>query len=144
MATSLPSEAERKAPHEARNKRKSLSQPEPSKRLDRSASQTRFPPEAPTDTIKMCQIFLEEEAWHSCRAKGCRINFSTFNDLLEHESSVHPSFKSKRYVCALKNYCKSLWDSPKEWINHVAVVHPSFVADRDVEIFDRYFLKVSK
>ncbi|KAJ8040806.1 Zinc finger CCHC domain-containing protein 3 [Holothuria leucospilota] len=143
MATSLPSEAERKAPHEARNKRKSFSQPEPSKRLDRSASQTRFPPEAPTDTIKMCQIFLEEEAWHSCRVKGCRINFSTFNDLLEHESSVHPSFKSKRYACALKN-CKSLWDSPKEWINHIAVVHPSFVADRDVEFFDRYFLKVSK
>ena len=91
----------------------------------------------------MCQIFLEDEAWHSCRAKGCRVAFSTFNDLKEHECNVHPTFKPKRYACALKN-CKSFWDSPKEWLNHIAVVHPIFVIDRDVEFFDRYFLKPSK
>ena len=58
-------------------KRKIASQPTPGKKHERSRSRIRFPQEDPMDTIRMSQIILECEPWHSCPsgfAKRCSWN----------------------------------------------------------------------
>ncbi|PIK36065.1 hypothetical protein BSL78_27102 [Apostichopus japonicus] len=109
----------------SRTKRKSASQPESVKRLERSRSSLRFPAEDPCDSVKMTQIFLEDEPWHSCYAKGCQEKFSRYDLLIEHASKTHPKLKPAKYPCALKS-CKFTCESPRDWITHMAEEHPQF------------------
>ena len=121
-------------------KRRSESQPTEVKRKERSKSSFRYPAENPLDTIKMSQIFLEEEPWHSCPAKGCRENFSSFDMLKKHTDQVHPSLESASYPCVMKS-CSHVFPFPRKWILHIAQKHPKFVTKQDVEFFDSFFLK---
>lgn len=124
----------------SRTKRKSASQPESVKRLERSRSSLRFPAEDPCDSVKMTQIFLEDEPWHSCYAKGCQEKFSRYDLLIEHASKTHPKLKPAKYPCALKS-CKFTCETPRDWITHMADEHPQFVSQKETEFFDGYFLK---
>ncbi|KAJ8017393.1 Zinc finger CCHC domain-containing protein 3 [Holothuria leucospilota] len=128
--------------HKTPLKRRSESQPTEVKRKERSRSRSmiRYPPENPLDSIKMSQVFLEEEPWHSCYAKGCRENFSSFDMLRKHADQAHPHIESSSYPCALKS-CSHVFTSPREWIQHIAQRHPKFVKTHDVEFFDSFFLK---
>ena len=116
------------------------SQPNPSRRKCRSRSNIRFPKEDPMDSVKMAQIFLEDEPWHSCHSKSCRESFSKFEVLLAHVAREHPNLKPPSYPCARKS-CRSVFDHPKKWILHLASRHPDFVKEREIEYFDRFFLK---
>jgi len=129
--------------HSQRNKtkRKSSSQPDPSKRQERSRSSIRFPAEDPWDTIKMTQIFIEDEPWHSCYARGCGETFTKFNALQDHVNKVHPNRKPAVYSCPLVKTCKTSNGTPQEWIVHIAANHPEFVRKNELEYFDKYFLK---
>ncbi|KAJ8018622.1 hypothetical protein HOLleu_43295 [Holothuria leucospilota] len=123
---------------EVRAKRKSASlQP----KKDRSRSRIRFPLEEPLEYIKMTQIFIEEEPWHSCCAKGCTKTFSSYKTLIEHTAEAHPKMKASSYPCVLKKSCDNTFASPRDWIYHIASDHPEFVKKHEVEFFDRYFLK---
>lgn len=119
---------------------RSSSQPTPSKRKCRSRSNLRFASEDPIDSVKMAQIFLEDEPWHSCYSKSCRESFSKFDALMDHVAKEHPKLKPPCYPCARKS-CRSMLDHPKEWILHLATRHPDFVKEQELEFFDRYFLK---
>ena len=99
-----------------RTKRKSTSQPDPVKRQGRSRSSIRFPSEDPRDTIKMTQIFLEDEPWHSCYAKGCYETFAKFTALGDHVRKVHPKRKPSKYSCPLKS-CKVVATTPHRLIS---------------------------
>ncbi|KAJ8029578.1 hypothetical protein HOLleu_29009 [Holothuria leucospilota] len=90
--------------------------------------------------IKLTQIFLEDEPWHSCYVKTCRETFSKFDDLRAHVDQSHSSFKPSNYPCAQKS-CKGAFTTPKEWIQHLADKHGNFVVEKEIEFFDRYFLK---
>ncbi|XP_071849885.1 uncharacterized protein [Apostichopus japonicus] len=119
-----------------RPKRKSVSQPEAVKRPERSRSSLRFPAEDPKDSVKMSQFFLEDEPWHSCKAKGCPEFFSEYHVLKEHLLNAHPKLKPSKYPCAMKS-CKNTCKSPQEWILHMADEHPEFVSKKEIEFFDR-------
>ena len=124
-----------------RQKRKSASQPDPAKRQERSRSSIRFPTEDPRDSIKMTQIFIEDEPWHSCYAKGCHETFSQFKALTNHVKKSHPKrTNTPKYICPLK-ICKSVSHNPREWIQHIASKHPDFIQKHDIEFFDKYFLR---
>ena len=123
-----------------RAKRKAASQPAPVKKLDRSRSRIRFLPEDPKDTMKMTQIFLEDDPWHSCSSKSCRETFTTFKDLLDHLAARHPTVKSPKYPCAGKS-CKAVLPTQREWIQHLANKHAEFVREKEIVFFDKYFLK---
>ena len=129
-------------PIETRPKRKSSSQPDPCKRQERSGSCIRFPIEDPRDTIKMTQLFIEDEPWHSCHAKGCQEVFSKFKALKDHVNKMHPKRKTAKYGCPLK-VCKTIKTTPQDWIRHIATSHPDFVQEHEMEYFDKYFLKDS-
>ncbi|KAJ8019455.1 Zinc finger CCHC domain-containing protein 3 [Holothuria leucospilota] len=124
------------------SKRKSISPPTPTKRVGRSRSRssTRYLTEDPKDTVKMTQIFIEEEPWHSCYAKDCKEVFPKYTLLKEHVQIFHPDLKPRSYACLLKS-CKADYTTPQDWIWHVACEHPDFVEKHEVEFFDRYFLK---
>ncbi|KAJ8027758.1 hypothetical protein HOLleu_29805 [Holothuria leucospilota] len=124
------------------SKRKSVSPPTPTKLVGRtrSRSSTRFLTEDPKDIVKMTQIFIEEEPWHSCYAKDCKEVFSKYTLLKEHAQFFHPDLKPRSYSCLLKS-CKADYTTPQDWIWHVACEHPDFVEKHEVEFFDRYFLK---
>ncbi|KAJ8018621.1 Zinc finger CCHC domain-containing protein 3 [Holothuria leucospilota] len=120
---------------------RSTSQPASrNQRLSRSRSNIRVPFEDPSDSVRMTQIFLEDEPWHSCYLKGCRETFSSFQGLKEHVSREHPKLKKRNYPCPRKS-CKTVTNNPKEWILHIANEHPDFVIKHELEFFDRYFLK---
>lgn len=123
---------------ESRARRKSSSLPT---KKDRSRSSIRYPPEEPMDRIKMTQIFIEEEPWHSCYSKGCDRSFSSFQALKEHVAELHPKMKYSPYPCVLKKTCNRTFTAPREWIFHIASDHPEFVQKQDLEFFDRFFLK---
>ena len=108
---------------------------------DRSRSRRRFPPEEPLDTVKMTQIFIEEEPWHSCHAKGCSATFSSFNVLMDHTAKDHPDLEAATYPCVLKNSCDSFFSTPRDWIHHIASKHPNFVKKHDLEFFDGFFFE---
>ena len=110
-------------------------------RKDRSRSRIRYPLEDPLDSIKMTQIFVEDEPWHSCYAKGCSHTFSSFNMLKDHTAKVHPNLDPSSYPCVLKKSCMSSFSTPREWIYHIASKHPEFVRKHDFEFFDQFFLK---
>ncbi|KAJ8019456.1 Zinc finger CCHC domain-containing protein 3 [Holothuria leucospilota] len=120
------------------SKRKSVSPPTPTKRVGRtrSRSSTRFLTEDPKDTVKMTQIFIEEEPWHSCYAKDCKEVFSKYTLLKEHTQFFHPDLKPRSYSCLLKS-CRAEYTTPQDWIWHVACEHPDFVEKHEVEFFDR-------
>ena len=125
-----------------RPKRKSASSPSTQlTKKDRSRSRIRFPSEEPLDTIKMTQIFIEDLPWHSCHAKGCKKNFSSYNALIDHCSVDHTDLPISSYPCVMKNVCSLSLSTPREWIKHIAQSHPEFVRKRDVDFFDNFFLK---
>ena len=110
------------------------------KRVERSRWRIRFPLENPKDMIKMTQIYLEDEPWHSCYVKTCFETFTKFRDLKVHVEKYHSSFKIPQYSCACKS-CKSSFCTPREWIQHMANKHGDFVSGKEIEFFDKYFLK---
>ncbi|PIK45029.1 hypothetical protein BSL78_18121 [Apostichopus japonicus] len=101
----------------SRTKRKSASQPESVKRLERSRSSLRFPAEDPCDSVKMTQIFLEDEPWHSCYAKGCQEKFSR---------DVHPTTPGHNWLRASKGQRPRVDRiySPKEFVVNKATTSP--------------------
>ncbi|KAJ8019452.1 hypothetical protein HOLleu_41057 [Holothuria leucospilota] len=121
---------------------RSTSQPASrNQRLSRSRSNIRVPFEDPSDSVRMTQIFLEDEPWHSCYLKGCRETFSSFQGLKEHVSREHPKLKPRNYPCPRKS-CKTVTNNPKEWILHIANEHPDFVIKgiRQSSRLDRIYL----
>ncbi|KAJ8035266.1 Zinc finger CCHC domain-containing protein 3 [Holothuria leucospilota] len=142
-SSSQPKKSDEKTKSGNRNMTKSASQPLPHKSPERSRSRLRYPPENPLDTIKMTQIFIESEPWHSCVARNCKEVFAEFKSLAEHVSAHHSRLKMTKYPCALKS-CDSTLNNPREWIQHTAEEHPDFVAERGIDYFDNYFLKTSK
>ncbi|KAJ8034902.1 hypothetical protein HOLleu_21924 [Holothuria leucospilota] len=121
---------------------RSTSQPASrNQRLSRSRSNIRVPFEDPSDSVRMTQIFLEDEPWHSCYLKGCRETFSSFQGLKEHVSREHPKLKPRNYPYPRKS-CKTVTNNPKEWILHIANEHPDFVIKgiRQSSRLDRIYL----
>ena len=122
-------------------RKRSASQPTVHKRKERLRVGNRFPRENPLDYIKMTQIFLEEEPWHTCVVKRCQANFSKYTDLLKHLSEIHPKEDRPQYSCVLHKTCTMLFTNPREWLVHIASSHPEFVSKKELEFFDRFYLK---
>ncbi|KAJ8045688.1 Zinc finger CCHC domain-containing protein 3 [Holothuria leucospilota] len=121
-------------------RRKASSQHDTGRRPERSRSGIRFPLENPMDVIKMTQIFLEDEPWHSCYVKTCCETFSKFNDLKAHVGEHHSKLKPQEYSCARRS-CHLTFSTPWEWIQHLARKHAEFVSGKEIEFFDKYFLR---
>ncbi|KAJ8018592.1 hypothetical protein HOLleu_43331 [Holothuria leucospilota] len=120
-----------------RTRKRSSSQSGTTKKKERSRSNIRFPQEDPSDLIKMTQIFLEDEPWHSCVARGCPATFSRFSDLQKHLTEAHPKKEKLSYPCVLKKGCSLSFSTPWDWLQHVALKHPNFVKKQELEFFDQ-------
>lgn len=123
------------------SRKRSASQPNVHKRKERSRAGNRFPKENPMDYVKMTQIFIEEDPWHSCVVKGCQVNFSKYTDLQKHLTEVHPREDKPQYPCVLHKACAMLFTNPREWLVHIASSHPEFAVKKELEFFDQFYLK---
>ncbi|KAJ8017802.1 hypothetical protein HOLleu_44556 [Holothuria leucospilota] len=121
-------------------RRKTSSQQTTGRRPERSRSGIRFPTENPMDVIKMTQIFLEDEPWQSCYVKTCCETFSKFKDLKTHVGEHHSKLKPQEYSCARRS-CHLTFSTAWEWIQHLARKHAEFVSGKEIELFDKYFLR---
>ena len=121
--------------------RKASSQSSAVRKKVRSRSNIRFPRESPSDSVRMTQIFLEEENWFSCYVRGCNSTFLCFNDFKAHLASTHPKHKVHSFSCPLVRSCSSSYSTPRDWILHIAHSHPAFVRKQDLQYFDTFFLK---
>ncbi|KAJ8039564.1 hypothetical protein HOLleu_17323 [Holothuria leucospilota] len=81
----------------------------------------------------MTQIFLEDEPWHSCVARGCPATFSRFSGLQKHLTEAHPKKEKLSYPCVLKKGCSLSFSTPWDWLQHVALKHPNFVKKQELQ-----------
>ncbi|KAJ8028119.1 Zinc finger CCHC domain-containing protein 3 [Holothuria leucospilota] len=92
------------------SKRNSVSPPTPNKHVGHTRSRSNFT-EDPKDIVKMTQIFIGEEPWHSCYSKDCKV-FPKYTLLKEHVQIFHPDLKPRSYECLLKS-CKADYTTHK-------------------------------